>query len=75
MGLNRDVFILHTRYDNAMTNTAEFNRRPKPEMIEGPQAFERFERAVKTVLAVPKGAIPSPFGHSHRKKKPVVPKG
>ena len=36
------------------------------ELHEGPGAFERFRRAVKTVLTVPKTALPP---RPHRKTK------
>jgi len=39
------------------------------ELDEGPAAFERFRRAVKAVLAVPKTALPP---RPHRKKKKAV---
>jgi hypothetical protein len=40
----------------------------QPQMIEGQEAAERFTRALKTVLAVQKSALPSPFGKRGRGK-------
>jgi hypothetical protein len=43
------------------------------EMIEGPEAFERFREAAKKMLSMPKTAIPNPFKKTKAKKGRTSP--
>jgi hypothetical protein len=46
--------------------------RPKPELIEGDEAFVNLQNAVRAVLKVPKSSIPSPFGKKSSSDKKIT---
>lgn len=51
--------------------------RPHPEVDEGPQAAQRFVKALATVLAAPKNAATNPFSKPKpkpKRKKPAARK-
>jgi hypothetical protein len=43
-------------------------KRATADMIEGPEAFQRFREAAKKMLSVPKSAIPNPFDKKKKKQ-------
>ena len=45
------------------------------DMHEGPEAFDRFRKAMKTIIAVPKSAITDRQKTRAKKKRPASHKG
>ncbi len=55
--------------------TMRSEMKPHPEMIEGPEAFDKFKDAMKAILTVPKSALPpSPFKKWKPKKRKTARK-
>jgi hypothetical protein len=47
----------------------DYFMKPHTEMIEGPEAWDRFKSAMRAIVKVPKSALPpSPFGKKATKK-------
>ena len=46
-------------------------KRTRLEMIEEPEAFQRFRDAAKKVLTVPKSSVTNPFGKRPKRKSPL----
>lgn len=71
---SRRILMSPTRSHHPVYGKME-NMKPHPEMTEGPEAFERFRKAMKTIVSVPKDSAMAQPKRQSKKKRATNRKG